>query len=830
MVEYVTIEDEDDALDFKDYLDLEADTIEFKEEVDGLLVRTNDYDAFVPEKYRHIIQPPPTSKYDNHLIYGKNPTEGIVACEVDDSKLILYMNDGTTQEKPMIYWILTPKPIKGSKKLEGDLHYKYATEFKTNKEFRAATGFLKSKGKDFYTVWDPREAAMIYYGFTLFKGLKVEDVSVLSFDIEAAGLNHDSDSKVFLITNTLRSGSKTIKKHFRVDEYGDNDIAMIQDWCEWVVEQDPTVITGHNIYGYDFPYIQHCYGKPLPLGKNGEEAKLSNSVSRFRVDGNTSWDYNKINILGRHIIDGMFLAVKHDIERNYPSWGLKQIAEYEGLIKEGRQFYDASKIRDNWCNPVEREKIVAYGKDDSDDSLALYDLMIPSIFYMSQYLPKTFQNMGVSASGSQLNALMVRAYIQEGHSIPKASEHEYVAGGMSYGIPGIYKNVIKWDAKSFYPSTILAYNIYDKIKDPKAYYYEMVKYFTYRRFQQKEQYVKTGDKYYDDLQAASKVFANSAYGLLGVSGLNFNSPNNAIKITQLCRSSLQKTILWATGKDTDYWWPEYKEMQTSSQDLPDFNKIDSKAKVSFNEMSRHNWLLTNIDTDALSFCKPDMRPFTDEEYKQIHREINEIMYCEWEEDGKFPQFIVSKAKNYIMVDESGEVTKKGSSLTDTKKEPALLELLNELIDDILKTGGKLAENIYNKYIYEAYNIEDISRWATKKSVTKSVLNPTRTNEQKVLDAIKRLDPREGDKVYLYSAIDGKVQNIVKGEPVFLKNGNPKMVENRILKTVEQWNGDEDKMHYVKRVYMTVEILKNVIDTSGFIKYHLKSNRHLLEEL
>ena len=233
--------------------------------------------------------------------------------------------------------------------------------------------------------------------------------------------------------------------------------------------------------------------------------------------------------------------------------------------------------------------------------------MIPSIFYMSQSVPKPFQTMCLSASGSQLNMIMLRSYLQEGHSIPKASEGEYVAGGMSYGIPGRYENVSKWDAASYYPSTVLAFEIYDKEKDPEGYYLEMVRYFTKKRFEQKAMYKKTGDSHYNDLQAASKIFINSAYGLLGTKGLNYNSYENASKITRCCRAGLQKAIIWATGKDVSHWWPEYAEKKTSEQDASSFQEIDQKVgeEWTIENMPRHNWKLVNLDTDSLSFCKQD---------------------------------------------------------------------------------------------------------------------------------------------------------------------------------------------------------------------------------
>lgn len=825
-VEYI-INDRDSANEF--ILFLKEDKPEILKTKDNKLILKDGTIFSLSEEYKDLLPKDNT----NDLIYGKDNTEGIVSISVHKDDLILYKYDGSVDVRKNTYWILASRKLdKDFKKLAGNQHYNFIRIFKNYNEYNKLIS--KWRNADIYQIWDKKEAALVFNGITFFKGLTTNDISVLSFDIEAEGLTHHEKSEVYLITNTFRDRNNNIvRKHFRVDRY-DNPKDMFNDWCTWVRNINPDVITGHNIYGYDLPYMDFCakkYGTTLKLGRDDSDMYISTKKSLKRVDGNTTWDYNKIDIEGREVIDGMFLAVNYDIGRNYPSWGLKAIAEYEGFVKEDRQFYDAAKIKDNWHNPIEREKIVQYGIHDSDDSLQIFDLMIPSMFYMNQSVPKTFQNMGTSASGSQLNLILVRAYLQDKHSIPKASEKEYVGGGMSYGIPGVYKNVVKWDAKSYYPSTILAFDIYDKEKDPKGYFYKMVKHFTLKRFEQKDQYKKTQDKYYDDLQAASKVFINSSYGVLGTSGLNFNSFKNAQLITKCCRAGLQKCIKWATGRDVNYWWQGYSESETIKQDFSDYEYIDNKSEWSFDEMPRHDWNLVNIDTDSLSFCKSDQTPFTEEEYKNVFKEINKIMYSEWEDDGEFDDVLVLKAKNYVLREKGTDKLKyKGSSITDSKKESALTEFINMLIDDLLLTKGQNAVDIYHKYIKEAYNIKDINRWAKKISITKKVLFPERTNEQKVLDAVKNLNPREGDKFYLYTAVNGEKQEVKNGGAVFLKSGKPKMIKNSILKVVNEYKEDSDKEHYLKRVYSTLEIFKNVLDMNNFIKYHLKSNISKVENL
>lgn len=855
--------------------------------IEGNIVKTNDYTVEVNDDYKSIISYIKSlnspSIYSNELIYGKDVTEEIVAIEVVGNDLVLFFNNGDTETRACKFWMCANRKLDSKfSKMKGNSHYKYIRVFNDKSQFDKYRNIYRRK--DTFNVWNDVESQMISNGLTLFKGLKVEDVSALSFDIEGSGLVRDKTSQVFVITNTLKKDGKTSVTQFREDNYN-NQGDMIEAWCNWVREVDPTIINGHNVFGYDLDYMNHVaklHGKKLLLGKDGSSAIFGKKAKNYRVDGSQTWEYYNCTIFGRHVIDGMFLAVKYDIGRNYPSWGLKAIAEYEGLVDDDRQFYDASKIGQNWSDPVEREKIVKYCEDDGNDSMALYELMIPSFFYMAQSIPKPLQVIVNSASGSWLNTIMLRSYIQELHSIPKTDKQKYVGGGMSYGIPGVYDNVTKWDAKSYYPNTILKFKIYDKKKDPKANYLKMVEHFTNKRFEQKTEYKKTGDKYYDDLQAASKVFINSAYGLLGTNGLNFNCFEKAALITRCCRKGLQKCILWATGHDYLHWWNPndnlYKEVVIPSKDLKvtlekyenrceilsendnethtlyvprrktkdkwkvsyihsdtgrddfdDYDVIDKYSQWSVDEMPRHDWRLVNIDTDSLSFAKKDSSPYTAEEHQIIHEEINKIMYSEWEDDGSFDRVVVSKAKNYVL--KNGDNIKyKGSSLTDTKKEPALLEMLDRILKECFIYETNTPDMIYKDYVKEVLNIKDINRWATKKSITQKLFESDRANETKVVDAIKGKDFQIGDKIFLYSTVDGEVPEMKKGVPVvYKKTGLTKMIPNKILRLSEEYDGKYNVDHYLKRVRDTVEILGNIVDMDTIPNYNNVAGKKLLLE-
>lgn len=701
---------------------------------------------------------------DSKLIYGKNELENVVSIEIEDNHAFIYTEDETGIKEKRLdneYWTLLHQDYDlDVGRLHGLLHYKYYIKHKTHKEKQQIRYDLRRKQADFFAVYDDVSAFQIKEGVSFFKGLKVEDVSVLSFDIETNGININQTSKVFLISNTYRKAGKTQKRLFSVDEY-DNQGEMIDEWCKWVRALNPSVMLGHNIFAFDIPFLDQCSVAGLKLGRDGSTIKFDNYVRQFRKDGSQSYDYKNIRCYGRQVIDTFFLSIKYDVGRKYPSYGLKAIIEHEGLIKEGRQFYDAGSIRDKWTDLEEREKIKKYAIDDADDSLALYDLMIPSYFYYAKSIPMSFQEIILKATGSQTNTFMLRAYLQEKHSIPKGSDAFHFEGAISFGVPGIYNDVFKVDVASLYPSIMRQYKIYDKYKDPKKVFINMVEYFTLGRLKNKKLANETGDRYYRDLEQSQKISINSFFGFMGAPRLNFNSPQNAAKVTRYGREVLTKGMEWA-------------------EDL--------------------GYKIVNADTDSFSICdfKSDKQDFLNR-LNDIYPEL-----IKWEDDGLYKKFVIVKAKNYVLFD-GDKVKIKGSGLKGTMKEPALREFMKDVIDALLTDKQHEIINIYEHYVKLISNITstNIKEWCSKKTVTKSVLNPQRTNEQRVLDAIGDKPVQEGDKINVF------------------------FMEKDKLCLLENFNDVYDKDKLYEKLFKTIKIFENVLDITDFRNYKLKRNKEFL---
>jgi DNA polymerase elongation subunit (family B) len=317
---------------------------------------------------------------------------------------------------------------------------------------------------------------------------------------------------------------------------------------------NPSLIIGHNIISYDFLYLAaraKTLGVTLNMGRNGSEVEFNSYKSKFRLEGTRNLEYNNIKIYGREIVDTYFLAVSFDVSKSMESYGLKPLIKQLGFEKEGRQYYDAGSIRDNYKNPVEWAKICQYAIEDAEDAVKLWDYMGPLYFHLCPNVPKPLSEILLGASGSKINSMMVRAYLQDGHSIPKADKMEKFEGALSFAVPGIYTNCFKIDLAALYPSIMIQYEVYDHEKDPKGYLLELVKIFRSKRLEYKRLAATTGERIWIEMDTTAKSVLNSFYGFCGASGLNFNSLECAAFITEKGRDILEYTIKWASGENLD---------------------------------------------------------------------------------------------------------------------------------------------------------------------------------------------------------------------------------------------------------------------------------------
>jgi len=226
----------------------------------------------------------------------------------------------------------------------------------------------------------------------------------------------------------------------------------------------------------------------------------------------------------------------------------------------------------------------------------------------------------------------------------------------------------------------------------------------------------------------------------------------------------------------------------------------------------HNFTIVNTDTDSISFCKQDMSSYSEDEIKSLLNDINSILpeKIKMDDDGYYETVIVIKTKNYVLYD-GKKVKIKGSALKASTKEPALKEYINKCIDIILHTRDiediktKMIET-YETYVHEIMTLTDIKRWSSRKTISEKTINSTRSNEIKIMNAIKDIEWSEGDRVYVY--YDKQEQ----------------------LKLIQNWVNDHDRVRLLGKLFDTSLVFETILPIKEmFIKYELKKNKHFLLE-
>lgn len=219
----------------------------------------------------------------------------------------------------------------------------------------------------------------------------------------------------------------------------------------------------------------------------------------------------------------------------------------------------------------------------------------------------------------------------------------------------------------------------------------------------------------------------------------------------------------------------------------------------------NNFTIVACDTDSLFFTKPNNEEFTIEEAEKLRKKLNSLCpeMIEWDENGYFKTQICLKAKNYVLYD-GKKIKYKGSALKSSQLEIALREFLEKIIDAIIFEKYNYKE-IYDTYVREILEMNDIKRWASKKTISEKTLQSERTNEARIRQAIEGTEYKEGDKVWVY----------------FMEDGN--------LNIVERFDGNYDKKVMLKKLYNTAKRFEPIMDISQhFLNYSLKRNQSMLE--
>lgn len=680
----------------------------------------------------------PALEYDP-VLFGKDPTPYIVAVEPIDSRIRLFIREGgqlRTVEEPFRPWLLSDmrmemdgvhwQELKGE--LEGRRMLKHLAVCDGREAFEDLRRALRDAHREIIAYGSLARQYLMQSGKTLFKGMTFADLHRVQLDIETSTLTPDQQgARILMIALSDTRGYEALLD-------GDEK-QILEQLVERIQALDPDVIEGHNLFGFDLPYLAaraQALGVPLKLGRDGSELRFGSP--RQCIIGANSRTFTPAFAHGRHLIDTYLSVQRFDIGRGeLEGYGLKEVAQQLGIAAPDRIYLEREQIPDLWH--TDPETVRRYCLQDVHETRRLADLTLPTEFYQCQMLPDTLQNLATIGTGEKANLMFLRAYLAEGYAVPAPQgAREYPGGYTEVRQVGLIPRIVKADVESLYPSVMLRYGIKPRA-DHLNVFLPTLERLRRLRLDAKARAKQTQgaeSAYWDGLQNSFKILVNSYYGYLG-SPFHFNDYDAAEQVT-------------LTGQEL--------------------------VKQIAAEIERQGGMVVEIDTDGVYFQPPP----------EVQTEADEIAFVErvgavlpegirLAYDGRYKAMLSLKTKNYVLQGYDGKLTFKGASLRSRADEKFGREFLNSAIQWLLNGEPERVVAEYRRLARAILNGEvDIEQLCRRERVTQK----SKQDTHPLYLLAKRF--QIGDYIMVYRKRDGS------------------------LGLLEEYAGDEDREHYVDKLY------------------------------
>ena len=618
----------------------------------------------------------------NTLLFGADPTPGIVAIELGETgtvKVYRREADGSTvaDVEPFHPFVWCDSDVVDlgieSEKLEHDLKYGWLITVDSWKELISLRNGLKNAGRDFFAFSDPVQHYLTATGRTLFKDLPFEElkrmqIEVLSFEEPVAGVaDAGPGDHIMSIALSDNSGWEELlivdPKNVEESEY-----AVLKELTAIVKERDPDLIEGHNIFRFDLPYlVQRARKTKTKLDWGRADGFLRSRPSRLQIAEKTI-DYPKFTVGGRHFVDTFLLAQFYDV-------GMRSLAGFERTdVARHFDLCDSEEISALTGKELQRAYI---GNSEQfrrralcgvRETRALSELLSPSYFIQAQIFPYNYQDVIVRGNATRINALFLREYFRQRHSIPELPMARAFEGGYTdIFFTGVARNVWHCDIASLYPSVMLQFDCFPATDQLQIFRHLLTDLRTFRlEAKSKMRAEKDPGKrhHLQALQNTFKILLNSFYGYLGFAQGHFADFDAAARVTQIGRDLLKKMIDW---------------------------------------LGAHGAKVIEVDTDGIYFVPPssveagvspaktkgnaaDTAAVTADQIEELQRGlVNELPPgIEVEFDEQFDAMFSYKAKNYALLTRNGDVIIKGGALKSRGLEKFQRVFLEEMIKLIMQ--------------------------------------------------------------------------------------------------------------------------------------------------
>ena len=584
----------------------------------------------------------------NEILFGADPTPRIVAIELGETGIVKVHRrekDGSTTADvepfhPLV-WADSDVVDLGieAEKLKGDLNFGWLITVDSWKELIALRNGLRNAGRDFFAFTDPVQHYLTATGRTLFKDLPFEQLKRMQLEVLA------SDDHILGIAVSDNAGWEEL---LIVDPKNadDSERDTIRRLTALIKKRDPDVVEGHDLFRVHLPLLVARAKKlktKLDWGRSG--GFLRSRPSRLQIAEKTI-DYPKFAIDGRHFVDTFLLAQFYDVGlRTLTGFERPDVARHFGLC-------DSEEISALAGKELER----AYLKSDERfkkraicgvrETRAMSDLLSPSYFIQAQIFPYNYQDVIVRGNATRINALFLREYFRQKHSIPELPIPQTFEGGYTdVFFTGVARNVWHCDVASLYPSIMLQFDCFPASDQLQIFRHLLTDLRTFRleaKAKMRAAKDPAEQRYLEAFQNTFKILINSFYGYLGFAQGHFADFDAAARVTQIGRDLLKKMIDWLGKRG---------------------------AKV------------IEVDTDGIYFVPPD-KVDIEQLQKGLAKELPAGIDIEFDE--QFDAMFSYKAKNYALLTKDGDVIIKGGALKSRGLEKFQRVFLEEMIRLIMR--------------------------------------------------------------------------------------------------------------------------------------------------
>src|SRR5213594_2084799 len=565
----------------------------------------------------------------NALLFGADSTPRIVAIELGETGTVkVYRREkgGSTiaDVEPFHPFVWADSDVVDlgieAEKLRGDLKYGWLITVDSWKELIALRNGLKSAGRDFFAFTDPVQHYLTATGRTLFKDLPFEELKRMQ--LEVLSFEGDNDHVMSIAISDNVGWEELIIVDPKNVEESERD--ALKRLTALIKERDPDVIEGHNLFRFDLPYVVGRARKlktKLDWGRSG--GFLRSRPSRLQIAEKTI-DYPKFTVGGRHFVDTFLLAQFYDV-------GMRSLAGFE-RTDVARHFDLCDSEQTSALTGKELER--AYLENSETfwrralcgvrETRALSDLLSPSYFSQAQIFPYNYQDVIVRGNATRINALFLREYFRQRHSIPELPMPRPFEGGYTdIFFTGVARNVWHCDIASLYPSVMLQFECFPATDQLQIFRHLLTDVRTFRLEAKAEMRAEKDPAKQHHLQALQntfKILLNSFYGYLGFAQGHFADFDAAARVTQVGRDLLKKMIDW---------------------------------------LNAHGAHVVEVDTDGIYFVPPEEID-VDDLQKDLAKELP--LGIDVEIDEQFDAMFSYKAKNYALLTKDGDVIIKGGAL------------------------------------------------------------------------------------------------------------------------------------------------------------------------